>query len=346
MENLSDKLISFCIPNYNYAVYMDATLASLSEQTDSKFEVAISDNCSTDNSMQVIEKWNPKFSKYQYTKNNVNVGFGENLDRVGELASNNYMVMLSSDDIVEKETVSIYKKFINLITDRNSSEKFFFGGQPNMIDSVGSFIKRLVKNDSLWKETDLDAELSLKMGFNVYKVSSNEMLGRCLKLFKTPLHFITVCYPRDCYEQVEGYGGSRMYNPDKWFNWKMLDVTDYIYFLDKPLFQYRWHNTNQANQQKQNQILKYWMDEYRNSFEVTELMLKKANLNIQQIKKNFIRRCILSSVVRFAKNGDKKMASRILNFGKACYPEYCKTLMFKSVKLISHSQMLSKIIFR
>jgi glycosyltransferase involved in cell wall biosynthesis len=346
MENLNDKMISFCIPNFNYAVYMDSTLASLSIQSDLGFEITISDNCSTDNSMDVIKKWAPKFSQYNYIQNKANVGFGGNLDKVAELATNKFMVMLSSDDIVETETVSVYKKFINLVENKNPMEKFFFGGQPTMIDSNSTFIKRLTKNNELWDEKYLDYELSRKMGFNVYKVASNEMLGKCLTSFKTPLHFITVCYPSASYKEVEGYGGSRMYNPDKWFNWKLLDVTDYIYFLDKPLFQYRWHNNNQANQQQQNQILKYWMDDYRNSFEVTELMLKKANLNVQQVKKNFIRKCILSSVVRFAKNGDKKMASRILNFGKACYPEHCKTLMFKSVKLISHSQTLSKILFR
>lgn len=303
---------------------MDLTLESLYNQSDKDFEVVISDNCSTDNSMEVIKKWAQSFAKYKFSQNKTNVGFGGNLDRSAKMASNQFMIMLSSDDVVNPDAISVYKKFIHTVKVKSSSHKFFFGGQPDMIDSNGHFIDKLSKGDNLWFESDIDEELTDEMGFKVYKVSSSEMLKRCLLNFKTPLHFITVCYYKASYEEVEGYGGARMYNPDKWFNWKLLEVTDYIYYLDTQIFQYRWHNNNQANQQQKNQILKYWIDEYRNSFEVSKEMLNKADISNEELIKTFIDKCIIAYTYKNLKEGNRKLAKRILSFGYASYPLYLK----------------------
>lgn len=325
---------------------MNSTLASLSEQTDKDFEVVISDNCSTDNSMDVIKKWELHFNKYQYSQNKTNVGFGGNLDKTAKMASNQFMIMLSSDDVVNAEAIATYKKFITIVQKRDPSERFFFGGQPDMIDSDGNFLNKLPKGDQLWFETDIDENLTHEMGFKVYKVSSNEMLRRCLLNFKTPLHFITVCYPKISYEVVEGYGGARMYNPDKWFNWKLLDVTDYIYFIDTQVFQYRWHNNNQASQQHQNQILKYWIDEYRNCFEVSSDMLIKANLSHDDLISSYINKCIISYAYKHLKEGNYTLASRILSFGYACYPDsMSKNKYYYFLKIIL-SNNISSITFK
>jgi glycosyltransferase involved in cell wall biosynthesis len=340
MENSKDNLISFCIPNFNYGPYLDETLASLNHQTDRDFEVVISDNCSTDNSMEIIKKWSSFFTGYNYIKNNVNVGFAANLDKVGNLATSKYMIMLSSDDIVEKGMVKTYKKFIKIIEQGNHTEKFFFGGQPNMIDSNGLFLETLSKGNKLWLESDIESSLTKEMGFNVYKVNSAEMLRRCIQNFKTPLHFITVCYSKESYHQVEGYSGSRMYNPDKWFHWKLLTEVDFIYFLDTPLFQYRWHATNQAAQQSQSQILKYWMDEYRNCFELSEIQLQKAGLSTSSIPQYFIDRCIIPYVFNYLKQGQVVLAKRLLNFGLSCYP-----IQIKKNKYYYPLWLLSRIPF-
>ena len=328
MENSSDKLISFCIPNFNYGNYIDATLNSLSQQNDKDFEVVISDNCSTDNSIEVIKKWESNFKYFRYTQNKVNIGFGGNLDKASKLATGIYIVMLSSDDLVEADAVFEYKKFIKIVEDKNPNEKFFFGGQPKMIDSEGQFIQNMNKGNQLWFETDIDKSLSDDMGFKVYKVPSHEMLRRCLINFKTPLHFITVCYQHASYLAVEGYGGARLYNPDKWFHWKLMVEVDFVYYLDSPLFQYRWHNNNQANQQQQNQILKYWIDEYRNCFEVTNEMLNKSGLSSGSIAQNFTDRCIIPYVYKHLKEGNRLLAKRILHFGLSCYPTQLKKNKF------------------
>lgn len=323
---------------------MDITLASLQAQTFDNFEIAIADNASTDNSVAVIEKHIKNGLPIQHVVNPTNIGFAGNLDKVGALAKAPWMIMLSSDDVVNKNALELYSKFISL--HRNESN-YAFCSTFEKIDSSGNFIEYLSPaQSSIWHKSDIDAELTLQMGFDVYKVKAAEMLNRCFTRFLNPFNFASTCYPRNVYEKVGGYGGGRLYNPDKWFHWKIMAEVDYVYYLDSPLFQYRWHNNNQANQQQQNQILKYWMDEYRNSFEVTSEMLKMTTLNTNDIKKYFIRRCILPYAYSHAKKGDIKLAKRIIHYGKACYPEYCNTIQFKSLELVLYLPIVNHIILK
>lgn len=50
-------LVSVIIPNYNHARYLDQRIQTVLGQTYQNFEVIILDDCSTDNSLEVIEKY-------------------------------------------------------------------------------------------------------------------------------------------------------------------------------------------------------------------------------------------------------------------------------------------------
>ena len=309
---------SICIPNYNYASYMDTTLASLKAQTVQNFEVNVVDNASTDGSVEVIQKHLINGLPIQYSVNTTNLGFAANLDKVGEMAKADWMIMLSSDDVVNKNAIEIYTKFIREL---GVQMNYAFCSTFEKIDGSGNFIEYLSpQKSSIWHKSDINQEMTVKMGFDVYQVSSGEMLKRCLTKFLNPFNFASTCYPKEQYAKIGGYGGGRLYNPDKWFHWKLLVELDFVYYLDSPLFQYRWHNNNQANQQQQNQVLKYWLDEYRNCFEVTNEMLKKSGLDSKSIIQNFADRCIIPYAYKHLKEGNRTLSKRILNFGLSCYP--------------------------
>ena len=62
---MKTPLVSIIVPNYNYARYLGQRMESILNQTYKNFEVIILDDCSTDNSASVIEKYanHPKVSK-------------------------------------------------------------------------------------------------------------------------------------------------------------------------------------------------------------------------------------------------------------------------------------------
>jgi len=336
-------LFSICIPNFNYATYMDITLSSLKSQTVDNFEVLIADNASTDHSVEIIKKHKENGLPIQYVINPTNIGFAGNLDKVGVLSKAPWMIMLSSDDVVNTNALEVYSRFISL---KGYDKNYAFCSTFEKIDSEGKFLEFLSPaKSSIWFKSDIDAELTMQMGFDVYKVKAGEMLRRCLTRFLNPFNFASTCYPKEVYEKVGGYGGGRLYNPDKWFHWKIMAELDDVYYLDNPLFQYRWHNSNQTSQQNTNQALKYWVDEYINSFEISDVILYKSGINRANIADFFINRCIIPSAYRSARNNNLKLASRILNFGRACYPNSSKIPKYYLLLILVKMPLISKFIF-
>ncbi len=69
---MSNKLLSICIPTYNRAGVLEGTLNSLFSNPDfdaTKIEVIVSDNCSTDNTAEIVTK----YPLVKYYRNNENV---------------------------------------------------------------------------------------------------------------------------------------------------------------------------------------------------------------------------------------------------------------------------------
>jgi len=308
---------SICIPNFNYEKYLGITLKSVQEQIYPNFNVCITDNASTDNSVDVIKKYADQDCRFLYNVNTTNVGFAANLDKCGSMADKEWMIMLSSDDVMLPDALQEYNKFISKMP---GHERCAFTSTFDKIDSEGSHISYVKGSNSLWFESDIDRRLTMEMGCNVYKVESSEMLRRCIQIFYNPFNFAATCFLRDSYQTVNGYGGGRVYNPDKWFHWKIMTVTDYVYFIDKPLFQYRWHQQNQQAIEKESDVLKFWYDEYRNCFEIDNVMLEKVGMKREDVIKMYCKHLIKYVFAEIKANNQYK-AKRLLNWGCACYPK-------------------------
>ena len=309
---------SICIPNFNYEKYIGITLDSVVKQTYSHFNVFVTDNASTDDSIKVISRFAEIDKRIVFKVNTTNVGFAGNLDKCGSMADKKWMIMLSSDDVVLPEALSEYQRFIKLLP---NTEKSAFSSTFEKIDSEGRYLSFIRPSPKLWKESDVEKELSAEMGCTVYKVESKEMLKRCLTSFYNPFNFAATCYLNNSYQLVNGYGGGRVYNPDKWFHWKIMTVTDFVYFIDKPLFQYRWHQQNQQASQQDTDDLKFWFDEYRNCFDIEETMLEKASFSREEMIMQYCNHLIKYVAADIRKN-HLNSAKRLLHWGKACYPKY------------------------
>ena len=74
--------LSICIPTYNRAEYLDKSLHSLTKQKRFyEIEVVISDNCSTDNTEEVVKKYQKQYNNIFYHKNTENI-FDKNFPTV------------------------------------------------------------------------------------------------------------------------------------------------------------------------------------------------------------------------------------------------------------------------
>ncbi|WP_188315917.1 glycosyltransferase family 2 protein [Chitinophaga agrisoli] len=95
-------LVSVIIPNYNHAAYLEERIQSVLNQSFPDFEVIILDDCSTDNSRAIIERYqdHPKVSKVIYNEENSGSVFRQWKKGVAN-ARGKYIWMAESDDYCE-----------------------------------------------------------------------------------------------------------------------------------------------------------------------------------------------------------------------------------------------------
>ena len=99
----SSYAVSVVVPMYNAEEFIGECLDSLLIQTFQDFEVIVADDCSTDDSIKVVEYYAPKFNgRIQLTRTKTNSGGGGYIPRnLGlSLASGEYVIFLDADDFL------------------------------------------------------------------------------------------------------------------------------------------------------------------------------------------------------------------------------------------------------
>jgi glycosyltransferase involved in cell wall biosynthesis len=308
-------LFSICIPNFNYAHYIRLTIASVQAQ-DQPFEIRVADNCSTDDSVAVIQAIaDPRIF---ISTNPWNVGFAGNLDRACAGATGDRMILLSSDDLMEPGALSHYARLAEALGD--AAETAIFNATQHVIDGEGRRTGIMGRNPRLWAGAVEDAALSSAVGAPVWRIPAATLLRQSILDMRVPFAFAATCYSRALYDSVCGYGGSRLYNPDKHFAWKLLTRADTAFHIDAPLFAYRVHNANQDAQQSQSGALKHLVDEYVASFDQPPETLAKAQLGKDEVAAAFVEQDIALRGLKMLAEGRRIDARRTLAFGQATYP--------------------------
>lgn len=164
---MNNKLLSICIPTYNRAEVLDATLNSLfsnPEFDETKVEVIVSDNCSTDNTAAVVAK----YPLVRYYSNSENVR-DKNFSIVLGYATGEY-IRLFNDTISFKPKAlgNMLKEIEKHLNDEVNM--FFYGNmflnkdcqktiisKKNFIKEV-SFYSTWIANFGVWREDFLKIE--------------------------------------------------------------------------------------------------------------------------------------------------------------------------------------------
>ncbi|MCX6732308.1 MAG: glycosyltransferase family 2 protein [Candidatus Roizmanbacteria bacterium] len=95
---MNKPFFSIIIPTYNRAEVLYFALKSYLQQDFVDFEIVISDNCSTDNTREVVDKFNDK--RIKYFKNASNVGFINNVIQGVLKAKGDYIITHGDDDVI------------------------------------------------------------------------------------------------------------------------------------------------------------------------------------------------------------------------------------------------------
>lgn len=112
---MNNESVSIITPSYNSARFIAETIESVLAQTYQEWEMIIVDDCSTDDSVEIIEKYQSMDSRIRLVRLEINSGPAIARNRAIEEARGRYIAFLDSDDIwfphkLEKQTLFMEEK--------------------------------------------------------------------------------------------------------------------------------------------------------------------------------------------------------------------------------------------
>ena len=87
------------MPTYNGATYLAQSLDSLLKQDYPNCELVISDNCSTDGTREIAREYAGRFERFQYVRQETNLGAAANFNHVLGLARGTYFMWAADHDL-------------------------------------------------------------------------------------------------------------------------------------------------------------------------------------------------------------------------------------------------------
>ncbi|NOJ73713.1 glycosyltransferase [Paenibacillus alvei] len=106
----ADPIVSIIIPSYNHGKYIGQAIESVLNQTYKDFELIIVDDCSPDNSVDIIKQYSD--NRIKLFVNEKNEGAVYTTNRAIKLTSGKYIALLNSDDLWESNKLEMQVNFI------------------------------------------------------------------------------------------------------------------------------------------------------------------------------------------------------------------------------------------
>lgn len=213
---MDQELVSVITPVYNAGKVLAETIASVTAQTYQNWEMILVDDCSTDNSSDLIHRIMEKDNRIRYFKLLKNSGAAEARNKAIDESRGRYLAFLDSDDLWEPDKL---EQELDLMRQKKCG---FVYSSIKMIDKDG-----MVTKESTYVPERLSYKTILK---RTYIATSSVLLDKeKVGIFQMPLR-----------RSGQDYA--------TWL--LLLRRIDYAYGIQKPLVRYR----NSPNSLSSNKI--------------------------------------------------------------------------------------------
>lgn len=103
-------MISIALATYNGSKFIREQLDSILTQSMDDFEIIVSDDCSTDNTFQILQEYADKDDRFKIFQNRQNLGFKKNFEHILSLCNGEFIAFCDQDDIWEPNHLeTLYK---------------------------------------------------------------------------------------------------------------------------------------------------------------------------------------------------------------------------------------------
>lgn len=220
--------ISVAMASYNGEQYISKQIRSILKQTMPVDEIIVTDDCSTDNTYQILldQQSQVKNIDFKIERNQDNLGYKENFKKAISLCTGDYIFLCDQDDLWNNDKV---ETLINIMQTHKMS----------VLSSSFTFIDA----------NDKYLEVKQMRGF-----SNNNMIPKILApnslthvniddlLFHNPSQGCAILINRQIANEFVNIGDDTL--PHDWEINILGNKFDGTYFYNAPLFKYRIHSNN------------------------------------------------------------------------------------------------------
>jgi alpha-1,3-rhamnosyltransferase len=224
-----EPLVSIIVITYNSSKYVLETLESAKAQTYRNIELIISDDCSTDNTVEICRVWIEE-NKSRFVNTDLitvakNAGIPANCNRGINSSNGQWIKIIDGDDILIEDCINSFAIFINIHP------------EAKIIESASQFFKNELKEENFFNIQNLshniffDSETKPSQQYN-------------LLLRRNYLHGPSVFLNKEAIEKV-GLFDERFKLIEDHPMWLKLTKAGFkIYFLNKITVYYRIHQSS------------------------------------------------------------------------------------------------------
>lgn len=226
-----DSLVTVCLLTYNSAEFVRETLDSIKNQTYHDIRLVISDDFSSDDTVDICRAWlgehRDRFASAVLLTTDTNTGVTANCNRAVRAAEGRWVKLIAGDDILMAHAVE------TLVTKAESVEydRYFVGG----------FVQPFSQDGDLARENARERQIS---AFGRIEAPAGQLeVLRCKNLLLAP----TVLLPSAVFDRFM-FDETYPFAEDYPMFLHMLEAGYRYINLDEPLVRYRIHTSSISNE--------------------------------------------------------------------------------------------------
>lgn len=267
---MEEPLVSICIPAYNASKFIGSTLESCLNQSYKNIEIVITDDCSKDNTADIVLSFNDE--RIKLIKNEQNLGVQKNWNKALINSSGKYCKVMGADDIIYPTCI---EEQVKVMENPNNADVVLVTSYKDVIDQNGEkIISR--KYPGFGKINGINAvKKSLHRGTN--------MIGEP----------VAGLFRKEILQKSGYYSGDNLYMIDMDLWSRMLKHGD-LFVVDKVLYAFRISTDSLSTNLRLKQVKLFYNFVYKlsndksyhlNFFDVT---MAKISALFMSLARNFI----------------------------------------------------------
>lgn len=233
--------IDILLATYNGEKFVKEQIESILNQTYENFNLIISDDASTDNTLNILEEYEKKDTRIKVFKKEKNEGLINNFEFLLKNVTSDYFMFSDQDDIWKKDKI---EKSINKLKEKNSGLVYT---DLEIVDE-----KLNVIYPSYWKYKQIYKKIIKYNNFEALYL--NNFVTGCTILAKSKYIKDILPLPRN----------SKFVLHDYWTA-LIISAKDKISYVEEPTIQYRQHKNNRVGSSRKSDQLENFED-LRNLF--------------------------------------------------------------------------------